>query len=527
MDDRSKTIGVCLRERAEHTPNRIGLSCREARYTWGEMDRISDYLAARCLRQGMRRGEHAAIWGVNSPEWVLNYYALVKIGVIPVLINTCFKAEELEGVLLDQDVSFLLYGSGCKGVSYGTILETIDWEFLPRVRTLLSMETVEEEDWYHAEDWTARLVQAGSLVRPEDTASILFTSGTTTRPKGVMLSHHNLVTNSGELAKQMRWDETDIFCLSVPLFHCFGITGGILAGLHAGAQIHLLKYYKTIEVLEQIDQFRCTVLNGVPTMFLAIMRNERRGCYDLTSLKSGIIAGSPVLASEYLDICRNLEIDHLQISYGQTESSPCITISPYEETVLEKAGSAGKRIPGIELGIRNRKDQMASFGEEGEIITRGYHVMQGYYKRPEETAKTIDSDGWLHTGDQGFLDEEGNLHITGRIRDMIIRGGENISPVEIESCILKMEQVEAVKVVGIPAAVLQEEIAACIIPVKGARIEEEAVRDFVKARLSDYKVPRYVITCGEFPLNESGKIKTNELRCLAQNRINETIRGGR
>ncbi|MEG2350051.1 MAG: AMP-binding protein [Hungatella sp.] len=524
----SKTIGRCLCERARKTPDLIGLSHRDEQYTWQEVDTISDSMALIYQNCGIKRGDHVAIWGVNSLRWVLTYYALAKIGAIQVLISTCFKKEELEHILRDNDVNFLFYGIGCKDIKYQTILEQISWDQLPVFLDKFSLEGEEQGECAMRDAFPdpispqnrAELLDAEARIKPEDTASILFTSGTTSSPKGVMLSHKNLLGNSQELVRQMHWNESDRFCLSVPLFHCFGITAGILAGLHAGADVHLLKYYKTIEVLEQIDRHHCTVLNGVPTMFLAMIKNANRSLYNLSSLRSGIIAGSPISETEYRRICETLNLKHLQTSYGQTESSPCITISAYEDSMERKATSAGKKIAGIELMIWNQGEQKeAKIGESGEILTRGSHVMQGYYHRPEETREVLDEQGWLHTGDLGYLDGDHYLHVSGRIREMIIRGGENIAPLEIENCIRQMEQVEAVKVIGIPAEVLQEKIAACIILKKGCVVQDEDVKQFVKARLADYKAPEFMLLFSEFPLSASGKVVIKELRRKAMEMI--------
>lgn len=513
----SKTIGTLLHERAAKTPALPGIGYRDCRYTWKEADEISDFLAVRYLDMGIQKGSHEAIWSVNSPNWLFCFFALSKIGAVPVLINTCYKEKELEEVLRDNDVSGLFYGMGCKNTVYEELLNKIPSQSLPCLTKRIPLEADLSDKWYRrdlfpqelSEEERKRLSEAEALVKPEDTACIMFTSGTTSRPKGVMLSHFSLVNNSAAIASQMHWNEEDCLCISVPLFHCFGITAGILACLHSGAQAHLLKYYKTLEVLEQVEKHRCTVLNGVPTMFLALLHNQCRCQYDISSLKSGIIAGSPILPAEYEQICRELNLEHLQVSYGQTEASPCIAISDYEDPIERKAVTAGRLISDVELDFKN-----------GEILVRGYNVMQGYYKRPEETKKTVDPEGWLHTGDIGYMDENGYLHVTGRLKEMIIRGGENISPAEIESCISELPEVNEVKVVGIPAKVLQEEIAACIIPKEGAVIEAEAVRTYVKSRLSDYKVPKYVLVFESFPTNASGKVVLRDLRVQAGEMIN-------
>lgn len=513
----SKTIGTLLRERAAETPTLPGIGYRDNRYTWREVDEISDFLAVRYLNLGIRKGNHGAIWSVNSPNWLFCFFALSKIGAVPVLINTCYKERELEEILRDNDVDYLFYGMGCKNTVYEELLNRIPDQALPCLKKRIPLETDPSDKWYRrdlfpetvSDEERVLLSEAEALVKPEDTACIMFTSGTTSRPKGVMLSHFSLVNNSAEIAGQMHWSKEDCLCISVPLFHCFGITAGILACLHSGAKAHLLKYYKTLEVLEQVEKHRCTVLNGVPTMFLALLHNQCRCGYDISSLKSGIIAGSPILPAEYEEICRELDLEHLQVSYGQTEASPCIAISDYEDPVELKAVTAGRLISDVDLTFKN-----------GEILVRGYNVMQGYYKRPEETRKAVDPDGWLHTGDIGYMDEKGYLHVTGRLKEMIIRGGENISPAEIENCISELPEVNEVKVVGIPAKVLQEEIAACIIPKEGTVIEAEAVRAYVKSRLSDYKVPKYVLTFESFPTNASGKVVLKDLRVQAGEMIN-------
>ena len=507
----AKTIGTILRERAVKTPELIGMSYRNWRYSWKDIDEISDQLAARYWNMGVRKGSHVAIWSVNSPNWVFCFFALNKIGAISVLINTCYKEKEMEEVLRDNDVEFLFYGSGCKNVSYQEILDKLPEDRLPCLRMRNCLDGHEKDPWYRKEDCPISM-EIQEKVQPDDTACILFTSGTTGSPRGVMLSHFSLVNNSAEIARQMKWNQNDKICVSVPLFHCFGITAGILASVHSGAEAHLLKYYKTLEVLEQVQEHRCTVLNGVPTMFLALLRNPARQQYDISSLQSGIIAGSPILPSEYREICRELSMDHLQTSYGQTESSPCITISGYDDSLERKAVTVGRPIGDIQVQIRDVKTgECLKEGQRGEILTRGYHVMQGYYKKPAATEKALDSQGWLHTGDIGYLDQDGYLHITGRIKELIIRGGENISPVEIESCMIEMPEIAEVKVIGIPAKVLQEEIAACIILKEGAVLDEEQVRTYVRSRLSDYKVPKYVLTFQSFPTNASGKVAFQEL----------------
>ncbi len=512
----AKTIGTILRERAAETPDRTGLSDERRTYSWREIDELSDGLAAWYWGMGVRKGSRAAIWSVNSPDWVFCFFALNKLGAVSILINTCYKEKEMEELLRNHDVEYLFYGSG-RGEDLREILNRIPEDRVPRLKNCVFLGT-ENPDGERKREMEEEL----SKVRPEDTACILFTSGTTGSPRGVMLSHFSLVNNSAEIVRQMRWNENDRLCIAVPLFHCFGITAGILACIHSGAEARLLKYYKTLEVLKQVQEYGCTVLNGVPTMFLAMLRNPARQEYDLSSLRSGILAGSPISPAEYGEICRGLRIGHLQVSYGQTESSPCITISDYDDSLERKAHTVGRPIRDVEVRIRDTATgEEPEAGRAGEILTRGYHVMQGYYRQEQATAEAIDRDGWLHTGDVGYLDQYGYLHVTGRIKELIIRGGENISPVEIENCISEMPEIEEVKVLGIPAEVMQEEIAACIICRDGKQPEEEQVREYVRARLSDYKVPKYVFSFRRFPVNASGKVAYRELLAQAEAMIKE------
>lgn len=525
----SKTIGECLNERAKITPNLYGLSYRDYSYSWREVDEISDFVALDFLKLGIKKGSHVAIWSVNSPNWVLSYFALVKIGAVATLVNTCYKEAELVQILQYADVDFILCGKSCKNTDYNEILKNIDATQLPRLKKVLHLEKEQEVRWYMREDYPSHmndeekeiLIAAKNNVSVNDTASIMFTSGTTKMPKGVKLSHYSLVNNSLEITRKMKWTSEDKMCVAVPLFHCFGITAGIMSGIHSGACLHLLKYYKTLEVLKQVEKYKCTILNGVPTMFMALVRNADLDNYDLSSIKSGIVAGSAIHPEEYMDIYQRLNIKHLQPSYGQTETSPCISISDYNDSMMIKANTAGKCIDNVEMKIWNKKqNREAAENENGEILTKGYHIMQGYYNMKEETENTIDSEGWLHTGDLGFLDCNGYLHVTGRIKEMIIRGGENISPLEIEHWIRKLECVEQVKVIGTQADVLQEEIVACIIPKQGMELNEEKIKSFIAENLANYKVPKYILIFDEFPLTSSGKVKLGELSKQVEKRIN-------
>lgn len=525
----SKTIGYCLKERAEKTPGIIGLSYRDYSYSWREIDEISDFLAVKYLKYGIKKGTHVGIWSVNTPNWVFAYFALVKLGAIAILINTCYKETELEKILKYSDVEYIFYGNGIKDLNYKDILDKINISNLPKLKNTFPLEKNDDIKLYRRSDYPSdmpvddckKLIQAINQVNAKDTASIMFTSGTTKSQKGVLLSHYNLVNNSLSISRQMGWNEQDKICVAVRLFHCFGITAGILSAVHAGSCIHLIKYYKTCEVLNQIEKYKCTVLNGVPTMFMAIVRNSKLKDHDISSVKSGIIAGSAIHSEEYINICKILNLKYLQPSYGQTETSPCITIAALNDSIEKKAVSVGKSIDNVEVKIWNCKENRESKeGELGEILTRGYHVMKGYYKMPLETDEVIDSTGWLHTGDLGFIDKEGYLYVKGRIKEIIIRGGENISPVEIEYYIKKLPSIKEVKVIGVEAEVLQEEIVACVVPKENCEVSKAEVQAIVSKYLTAYKVPKYVLVFAQLPTTSSGKIKLGKLKKIVEERIN-------
>lgn len=525
----NKTIGECLKEQAERSPDSIALEYEDELFSWNDLEKRSDGVAISLWKKGIRKGCHVGLWSVNSPNWILTFFGLTKLGAIPVLLNTHYKEIEMEGVLESTDIEFLCYGDGFKDINYDDILQKILPRNLMTRERCISIARSADGSWNGLKECCSftkgereNFQNTIERICPDDTAAILFTSGTSKTPKGVMLSHYNLVNNALEISANMRWTNQDRMCISVPMYHCFGVTASLLVAVHTGCTMHLLKYYRTAQVFEKIHKHRCTILNGVPSMFLAIIHNEKRTAYDLTSIRSGIIAGSQISSCEYLKVCETLGIKHLQTSFGQTESSPCITISEYDDSMEMKSQTAGRKMRNVRLRIIDKETaKELPPGEIGEIQTRGYHVMKGYYGMPEETKAVLSDDGWLSTGDLGSLDENGYLHVTGRMGEMIIRGGENISPAEIEECMCEFPNIKNIKVIGIKAEVLQEEIAACVVSADGKAIDEKALRAFVKGRLSDYKVPKYILQFIKLPLNSSGKVILNEMRLVAMDRITQ------
>lgn len=527
-----KTIFECLMEQAKQAPKEIALEYEDTIFSWEKLDTISDRVAIILMRMGIRKGSHVGLWSVNNPNWIFTFYALEKLGAIPILINTCYKERELVQVLDYADVEFLCYGEGYRDRLYKDILEKIPSNIIPNRNKCIAIDKSSDRSWKGLKEEygdvsvteVEMLLRKKKNVASSDIAAMLFTSGTSKAPKGVLLSHYSLVNNSMEIAANMRWTNKDRMCVAVPMYHCFGVTASLLTSIHVGCTLHLLKYYRTIDVFEKIDRQKCTILNGVPSMFLAMLYNELHKNYNLSSIHSGIIAGSKIASCEYQKICEEFQISHLQTSYGQTETSPCITISNYEDSLLLKGLTSGKKIQNIGLRIFDNKSKTILGVEEiGEIQTRGYHVMEGYYKMPTETKNAFTKDGWLKTGDLGYLDDMGYLHISGRITEMIIRGGENISPSEIEECICNFPNIRNVKAIGIKADVLQEVVTACIVSIDGKKIDVQALKDFVSERLADYKVPKYILQFDDLPYTSSGKVILNSLKQQALDKIKEEI----
>lgn len=519
-----KTIGECLEERVKKTPDGIAVRFQDESITWKELDELSDWLVLRFHSFGMKKGSRAAIWCANCLQWVVVYMGLQKIGALAVLMNPGYLEEEAHKILSYAEVEYLFYGDGYKDLMIPEILDRIDLKANPLLKQTIPIEAheaivfMQENAAKMTEDDRKLIRELRSKVVPEDLSSMIFTSGTTALPKGVLLAHRNLTRDAKATVEAMHWSEQDKICVTVSLFHSFGMTSCLIGGLLTGHCICLMKHYRTVNALETIQKHGCTVLNGVPSMFLAMVHNKNLQDYDIHTLKSGILAGSSVSPEEYRLICKTLPFEKLQMSYGQTETSPGVTFSHYDDTIEEKCDNAGYLIDDIEACIWDEggKQHVITNREGinicGELGIRGYVVMQGYYNMPEATARAIEEDGWLHTGDVAYFDEKLRLHLVGRSKDMIIRGGENIGPAEIEDCIRELEEVRDVKVVGVPHPLLQEEVGAVVVLHHGRNLDEETIQEHVRAHLAQYKVPTHVAFLDELPMNSSGKIKTGELR---------------
>jgi fatty-acyl-CoA synthase len=508
------TITDVLRQRAAENPGGIAYWFDGIAYSWAEVDRISDCLALSLLKQGAAKGSMVGIWGYNTIAWMLYFYGLQKIGAVAVLLNYSYKEEEADYVLRQTDISHLLIGEGKNGLSYAAVAEKLCSK-LPS-----PVEWTDMEAAFRAVPAGERRVPPSPPGNSGAAACVIYTSGTTARPRAVLLSHRNLMENARVVVRRLGWTKDDRILQCMPLFHCSGLTAGVLLGLQAGAPVVLLRHFQAVPVMEQIQRYRCTAFNVVPSMILFILHHPDRGNYDLSSLKSGIVAGANLSPEKYRAVNEVFPDYQMLPAYGQTETAPLVTMAEYTDSFEKKACTAGKALEGIKVRVANCETEAdAPPGELGEIQVKGFCVMQGYYGQSGATAKKFTSKGWLRTGDVGFLDNEGYLHIAGRMGDIIIRGGENIAAQEVEHCIEHFsKKITCVKVVGVADELLQEEVAALVVA--ETSVDGEALRAFVGVHLAGYKVPRYVFQVPALPLTASGKPDQPKLKKMAEALIN-------
>ena len=517
------TVSKCFRERVKKTPDKIFMNHGKEVFTWSCVENLTDKVAKVFLEQGIKKGDRVGLVGVNSASWIIAFLSLQKIGAVAVLINPCFKEKELTDCIKIADINHMFYTNLCGDNSTDELMQNIKNN---RETSHLKIYNIEKtyEEWIKLAK--KNINSKKEILEQEDAkelACILFTSGTTNNCKGVMLSHYSIVNNAREVVEQMRWNENDKMCLSVPLFHCFGVTVSLLTTIIAGMSISLIHKYKTMHVCRVIEKNKCTVLNGVPSMFLAMIKNPRMKDYDLSSLKSGIIAGSPIYKNEYLDICKKLPGVKLQTSYGLTEASPCVSIADYDDDLDKKAKTSGKIISNVDVKIIDLKSNQECIPNQvGEIYVKGYNVTKGYLASDPVICDAVQADGWLRTGDLAYIDDEGYLVVVGRRKNLIIRGGENISPVEIEEFIKEVKTGLDVFVFGMKSEILQEEIVACI---EGKKDDEmiHKIKNHLNKNISKYKIPSYFVFVEKFPKNPTGKINEKELKSISLDLLSDEI----
>ena len=481
------------------------------------------------LALGVNHGEHIGIWATNWPEWVIVQFAAASIGAVLVNVNPAYRAHELRYVLEQADITTLFLTDRFKSSDYFALLAEARTGACPKLRTVVSIKTDAPAG---ALNWSAFLARGDSIpdaaletrqgqVRPADVVNIQYTSGTTGFPKGAMLTHRNLLLNAYHVGVRQSFRETDRLCIPVPFYHCFGCVMGTLGcTVHGSAMVVPAESFDALATLQAIQAERCTALYGVPTMFIAQLNHPQFASFDLSSLRTGVMAGSPCPIEVMRAVVDQMGAREMTICYGLTEASPIITQTEPGDSLERRVGTVGRKIPGASVRIvrPGTMDDVAP-GEPGELIARGHGIMKGYYKKPAETDAAITADGWLHSGDLAVETSDGYYRITGRIKDMIIRGGENIYPREIEEFLYTHPQVADVQVVGLPDEKFGEEICAWIRVKPGQTPDADEVRQFCKAGMAHYKVPRYVVFVEEYPTTVTGKVQKFRLRELGIERF--------
>lgn len=530
-----KTIGDFLEHWANVSPNKeyIVYADRDLRFTWKAFNERVDAMAKGFLSIGVKPGRHVGIWATNVPDWLTIFYACAKIGAVVVTVNTNYKLNEVEFLLKDADIDTLCITEGVFDGNYIDMVYSMVPELKESKRGSFKSENFPElknvvyigQEKYRGMYNTSELLLVGNNKSSEelnriksqiscyDVVNMQYTSGTTGFPKGVMLSHHNIVNNGYFCGEGMNFTADDKLCCCVPLFHCFGIVLATMNCLTHGSTQVMVERFDPLVVLASVHKERCTALYGVPTMFIAEMDHPMFNMFDVSSLRTGIMAGSLCPIELMRRVTDQLHITHITSVYGLTESSPGMTQSRIEHSFEERCTTVGKEFPHTEVAVINPDTgEKCADGEQGEMCCRGYLVMKGYYKSEAATAQVIDKEGWLHSGDLGIRDENGFYRITGRIKDIIIRGGENIYPREIEDYLYKIPQIRDVQIAGIPSEKYGEEVAAFIILKDNAKLSEEEVKDFCRGQIARYKIPKYVFFVETFPMTGSGKIQKYKLK---------------
>ncbi len=494
---------------------------QDLRYTYAELGAAVDRTARAFLAAGIDPGERVGIWSPNCAEWALVQYATAKLGIILVNINPAYRTSELE---------FVLGQSGCRMLVAATAFKTSDYvAMVGEVRdSLPGLEQVV----FIGRDWDDFVAQGDAVDQSEVTArqtatqfddaiNIQYTSGTTGFPKGATLSHHNILNNGYFVGLGCGYSEEDRVCIPVPYYHCFGMVMGNLACTSLGACMVIpAPAFDPEATLRAVQDERCTSLYGVPTMFIAELEHPNFGDYDLTSLRTGIMAGSPCPIETMRRVVAEMHMDEVTICYGMTETSPVSTQTGAEDTMEQRVGTVGRTHPHLESKIVSPETgAIVERGQPGELCTRGYSVMLGYWEDQERTEEAIDRPRWMHTGDLAVMDADGYLNIVGRIKDMVIRGGENIYPREIEEFLMAHPDVADVQVIGVPDPRYGEELMAWIVTRRGAELDRDAVAEFCKGRIAHYKVPRYVEVVSEYPMTVTGKVMKFKLRELAMEQL--------
>ncbi len=539
------TIGDLLDSQTEIYAERDALVHVEAgtRFSYRDFKNECDRVARGLMALGIEKGQHIGIWVTNYTEWVVAQFASAKIGAVLVTVNPSYRTHELEYVLKQSEANALILIGQFRTSDYVAMAN----EVIPELKdstpgelqcpNLLHLRNVvfipppsdtttkTPDGMWSWEDLRRRSdeVSEGELAKrqatcdPDDTINIQYTSGTTGNPKGAMLTHYNLVANGYYSGEGMKFTEEDRLCIPVPFYHCFGcVLGNLACVTHGSTMVIPSEYFEPLKALEAIQQEKCTALHGVPTMFIAQLGHDRFSEFDLSSLRTGMMAGSPCPIEVMRQVVDQMGASEITIAYGQTEASPVITLTRTEDTLERRVSTVGTALPNVEVKLVDPETgEDAPVGEQGELLSRSFMVMKGYYNLPEATAAAIDGEGWLHTGDLATVDKDGYYRITGRLKDMIIRGGENVYPREIEEFLYTHPKVADVQVIGVPDERFVEEVMAWVMLKPGETADDEEIREFCKGKIAHYKIPRYIKMTTEFPMTVTGKIQKFKMREMA------------
>ena len=513
-----ETIGDNLHRTIARVPDAEALvSYRQgARYTYAEFGEAVDRLAGGLLAAGLSKGERVGVWSPNRAEWALIQYATARAGVILVNINPAYRTSELEYALAQSGCRWIFATQQLKDADFVAMVDHV-LSGLPALERAIFFDTPDWEEVASGAGFTGDLHAHADELDFDDPINIQYTSGTTGFPKGATLTHHNILNNGYFVGLTLDYSERDRVCIPVPLYHCFGmVLGNLAATSHGACMVFPAETFEPGATLEACAQERCTSLYGVPTMFIAELAHERFSEFDLGSLRTGIMAGSPCPIEVMKRVSSEMGIDEMSIAFGMTETSPVTTQVRCDDTLENRCGTVGQALPHVEIKIVDPvTGRTVPRGEPGEFCARGYVVMQGYWNDPERTAEAIDVQRWMHTGDLATIDEQGYVRIVGRIKDMVIRGGENVYPREIEEFLYTHPAVADVQVIGVPDERYGEELMAWVILRTGSVVSEEEIREFCKGQIAHFKIPRYVKLVDSFPMTVTGKVQKFKMREVA------------
>ncbi|MCX7587355.1 AMP-binding protein [Phenylobacterium sp. 58.2.17] len=529
------TIGAALDLAVQRSPDAEALVSihQGVRWTWAELGRRADALAAGLLALGLRPGDRVGVWGPNSAQWALAQFATARVGLIQVNINPAYRLSEVEYTLNKVGVKALIAAERFKTSDYAGMIETLAPEIsgsapgalssarLPDLRSLIKIGGEARPGWIDFEavaglagaEQVQQLAKISRHLDRHQPINIQFTSGTTGLPKGATLSHRNILNNAYFVGRAMGLQAGDRLCIPVPLYHCFGMVMGNLACVvHGATMVYPSEGFDALAVLQAVQAERCTALHGVPTMFIAELEHPQFDSFDLSSLRTGIMAGSPCPIEVMRKVIDRMHMREVGIAYGMTETSPVSFQTACDDPLDRRVSTVGRVHPHLEVKVVGGDGAVLQRGQAGELCTRGYSVMLGYWDEPEKTDEAVDAEGWMHTGDLAVIDDEGYGNIVGRIKDMVIRGGENVYPREVEEFLFRHPKVEDVQVVGVPDPRFGEELCAWVKLRTGETATEVEIVDFCRGQIAHYKIPRYVRFVESFPMTVTGKIQKFEIR---------------